>query len=176
MRLALKEAGLEDAAIENEDGELTIYVGEKTFTATPIETSKVRAVRAGEDDSEEVTEAKLITEGDTMKLEFQDSKGVMRSYGLFPVSNDAPEVINSIEAINGVEKAEVNETGGIDVNLMTGEIVSVEASLQSTTVEVPDGEPLEPTMSKLECDFQNEACHCKMTYMDTTSQCFNRKP
>ncbi len=180
LRLALEEAGMDDAGIENEDGELTVYYAGMTFTAKPIETSKVRAPRDGRDDSEEteVTEAKLINEGDnTMKLEFQDDNGVMQSWGLFPVSNDEEGLVKSIEAVKGVKKAKVDEKGDLTITLDDGK--KLEAQLDTASTPASDsvlpGQPLvQRDTTELKCggeDVNNDGVpDCKVTYDDGTKQ------
>jgi len=177
LRLALEEAGLQDAGIENEDGELTVYYAGMTFTATPIETSKVRANRAGGGDSEEVTEAKLIKEGDSMTLEFQDSKGVMQSYGLAPVSNDEKELVKSIEDVKGVEKAKIDEKGEITVITDGGQKLKaqLDTALTPASDSVKPGQPLvQRETTELKCDGEdvnNDGVpDCQVTYDDGSKQ------
>ena len=178
LRLALEEAGLQDAGIENEDGELTVYYAGMTFTATPIETSKVRANRAGGGDSEEVTEAKLIKEDDgSMTLEFMNNNGVMQSYGLAPVSNDEKELVKSIEDVKGVEKAKIDEKGEITVITDGGQEFKFQLDSASTPASesVPPGQPLvQRETTELKCDGEdvnNDGVpDCQVTYNNGSKQ------
>jgi hypothetical protein len=175
LRLALDEAGLQDAAIENEDGELIVYHAGMTLTATPIETSQVRAIRAEKNNSE-VTEAKLLKEGDTWKLEFQLSNGVMQSYGLLSVSPDEEGLVKSIEDLKRVKKAKV-EKGEITVTLDDGQQLKAQLDTASTPASesVPLGQPLvQKETTELKCDGEdvnNDGVpDCKVTYDDGTKQ------
>lgn len=178
LRLALEDAGMDEAAIENDDGELTVYYAGMTLTAKPIETSQeVRALREGRDDSEaiEVSKAEFIAEAGGLRLAFEDNNGVMQSWGLFSVSKDVEGLVKSIEAVNGITKAKV-ENGTITVTLDDGQKLEAELGMSSTLASdsVQPGEALvQKGATELRCgeDFNNDDVpDCQVIYDNGTRQ------
>ena len=189
LRLALEEAGMDDAAIENEDGELTVYAGDNVLTARPIETSRVKSgLRDKIDNSDEtedeteVTEAQLVvvTEDDGDEhfvLEFTDNDGLPQSWVFYSVANNEDDLLQAIEGIDGVQNVKLEATGNLIVTTDDGQL-KAELDMASTPASdnVQPGEALaQKEATTVECPEGYDANDdgipdCKAIYDDGTEQ------
>lgn len=147
LLLALQDAGLGGAGVENEDGQLTVYTGNQLiFTVQPTVQTTRRATRDGE--KGDVSKARLITNPDgSLVLEILYSSGALSNVTLNPVAADEASLSKGLSSLG---EAEINDDGTIRLTVADGATLCGTLSVEITQANVPEGAALQATTDKAE--------------------------
>ncbi len=140
LLLALQDAGLVGAGVENEDGQLTVYTGNQLiFTVQPSVQTTRKSTRDGE--KGDVSKARLVTNPDgSLVLEIQYTSGALSSVTLNPVAADETSLS---KALSSLGNAEVRDDGTVRLTLADGSTLCGTLSLDIIQATVPEGSALQ---------------------------------
>ncbi len=141
IRLALGDAS--NIAVENEGGEVKIYVGNQRFIVRPAiygGDGPRSGARSGADCA--VVEASLSD--DFRNLAFTDCTGREEVWKLNPISFNSEALLN---ALNQVGRAQVSEDGNVTLNLRDGTVIKAVLSLEVQAPQVAAGQAIQPATS-----------------------------
>lgn len=147
LLLALQDAGIVGAGIENEDGQLTVYTGDQLiFTVQPSTETTRRAVRDGE--KGDISKARLVTNPDgSLTLEIQYTSGALSDVTLNPVAADETALS---KALSSLGDATIEDDGSIRLVLTDGTTLCGTLSIDIMQATVPEGAALQANTDKAE--------------------------
>jgi len=164
LRLALEKIFTE-FTIENDDGHLTVYVGDTdTYKVYPEPLDTRSGLRSGED--EEIITAELDLA--TGVIEAVDTTGAFWTFYLEPVASDESDLVETLSSLGEVSV----EDGLVSVEV-DGVMVNGVLDIKVEEAEVMDGQPLLPAVSTMTAigDVNGDGIEdYEFTYLDGSTQ------
>lgn len=137
VRLALGNA--EDIAVENEDGKVTVYIGNQRFVVRPSIYGTKSGERSARSRDCPVTQATVSA--DFSSLSFTDCQGNTQTWNLNPVSVYKDALLN---ALNQYGQSQLNADGSVSVTLEDGTVITGRLGIQVTPAQIAAGQAIQP--------------------------------
>ncbi len=142
IRLALGNA--EDITVENEDGKVTVYIGNQRFVVRPSIYGTKSGERSARSRDCPVTQATLSA--DFSSLSFTDCQGNTQTWNLNPVSVYKDALLN---ALNQYGQSQANADGSVSVTLADGTVITGKLGIQVTPAQIAAGQAIQPDASNM---------------------------
>jgi hypothetical protein len=142
IRLALGDA--EDITVENEDGKVTVYIGNQRFVVRPSIYGTKSGERSARSRDCPVTQATVSA--DFSSLSFTDCQGNTQTWNLNPVSVYKDALLN---ALNQYGQSQLNADGSVSVTLEDGTVITGRLGIQVTPAQIAAGQAIQPDVSDM---------------------------
>jgi hypothetical protein len=142
IRLALGNA--EDITVENEDGKVTVYIGNQRFVVRPSIYGTKSGERSARSRDCPVTQATVSA--DFSSLSFTDCQGNTQTWNLNPVSVYKDALLN---ALNQYGQSQLNADGSVSVTLEDGTVITGRLGIQVTPAQIAAGQAIQPDVSDM---------------------------